>query len=247
MATGRISKQTVDRLECPSGKDRYFLWDTDLAGFGVGIFPSGKRVYVAQYRKHGRSRRVTLGLHGRLTPNEARCRAKIVLGAVEVGADPVEERRFARKVRTFALVADEYLHEHVAIKRKARTGQEYHRLLKLHILPAIGSKRMVDLRRTDVSRLHRSMSSTPRAGNHALALISAIWNWASRNDEVDSSANPAKNIERYPEQGRERFLTTEELNRFGAALIEGETIGLPWKIDELNWILLLSQQSGYSF
>ena len=61
MPKGRITKQAVDGFHCPEGKDREFLWDEALAGFGVGAFPTGKKVYVAQYRKNGRSRRVTRG------------------------------------------------------------------------------------------------------------------------------------------------------------------------------------------
>jgi hypothetical protein len=68
MPKGRISKKTVDALACPAGADRAFLWDDALAGFGVAAFPAGKKVYVVQYRKHGRSSRVTIGSHGRLTP-----------------------------------------------------------------------------------------------------------------------------------------------------------------------------------
>jgi integrase len=39
---------------------------------------------------------------------------------------------------------------------------------------------------------------------------------------------------RYREQGRERFLTNEELARLGDVLREGETIGLPYEVDELK-------------
>ena len=53
MTTGRISKRVVDALACPAGKDREILWDAALAGFGVCAFPSGKKVYVAQFRKDG--------------------------------------------------------------------------------------------------------------------------------------------------------------------------------------------------
>jgi integrase len=59
-----------------------------------------------------------------------------------------------------------------------------------------------------------------------------VWNWAARRDEVAFADNPAKAIERYPEQGRERYLTSAELERLGAALNEGETIGLPYAVDE---------------
>ena len=46
--------------------------------------------------------------------------------------------------------------------------------------------------------------------------------------------NPTRGIEKYPEEGRERYLTQDELQRLGAALIEAETIGVPWVIDEAN-------------
>jgi hypothetical protein len=44
-----------------------------------------------QYKQGGRSRRATIGEHGRLTPDEARREAKKLLGAVESGEDPVAE------------------------------------------------------------------------------------------------------------------------------------------------------------
>jgi integrase len=43
--------------------------------------------------------------------------------------------------------------------------------------------------------------------------------------------NPTRGIEKYPEEGRERFLRTDELTRLGDAIREAETIGLPYAID----------------
>ncbi len=232
MPKGRITKRSVDALACPAGKDREFLWDDAVSGFGVAVFPSGKKIYVAQYRQARRSRRATIGEHGRLTPDEARSEAKKLLGIAEAGSDPIAERRAAREVRTFEAVADDFLKLHVATKRKGRTGDEYARLLKVHILPAFGSKRIVEVQRADVARLHGKLVETPYEANRALAVVSAIWGWAARRGEVALTGNPAKAIERYPEQGRERYLTSAELARLGAALNEGETIGLPYAVDD---------------
>jgi integrase len=232
MATARITKRRVDALRCTTGKDRVFLWDDALAGFGVGVFPSGTKVYVAQFRKDGRSRRIAIGEHGRLTPDEARSEAKKLLGAVEKGADPIEERRAAGGVRTFREVADEFMRRHIALKRKARTHYEYELLLNVHIFPKLGSRRITDVRRVDVARLHVALSSRPFVANRCLAVISSIWNWAARHDEVQLPGNPAKGIERNPERGRERYLTSKEFERLGNALRAAESRGLPWTVDE---------------
>jgi len=108
MTATRISKRSVDALKCQNGVDRTFLWDEALAGFGVAAYPSGRKVYVAQYRQNGRSRRIKLGEHGRLTPDEARSIAKVTLGSVESGDDPIEKRRAARAARTLAEIAADF-------------------------------------------------------------------------------------------------------------------------------------------
>jgi integrase len=135
-------------------------------------------------------------------------------------------------VRTFKTVADDFLALHVGTKRKARTGEEYARILTAYVLPAIGSKRIVDVRRADVARMHGKLSASPYQANRSLAVVSAIWNWAARRDEVAFADNPARAIERYPEAGRERYLTSEELARLGDVLREGEATGLPYSVDE---------------
>jgi hypothetical protein len=80
MATKKITKRSVDALMCPPGKDREVMWDSDLAGFGVVVMPSGTKTYIVQYRIGRQTRRMKMGKHGALTPDEARQRAKEVLG-----------------------------------------------------------------------------------------------------------------------------------------------------------------------
>ena len=236
MPTGQITKTAVDALKCPEHLDRTILWDGGhreaIRGFGIVAFRNGGKCYIAQYRRDGRSRRTRIGEHGRLTPDEARKEARKLLGGVERGEDPIAERKAAREVRTVRAVAEDFISLHVKTKRKRRTADEYERLLETHILPALGSKRIVELKLDDVAKLHGKLSGSPYQANRAVATLSAIWNWAAKRGEVSFAHNPARLIERYPEQGRERYLTSEELGRLGDMLREGEEIGLPFYVDE---------------
>lgn len=231
MATGTITKRSVDALRCKAGQDRAFLWDDGLDGFGVAAFPSGKKVFVVQFRQAGRSRRITVGKYGVLTPDEARDKAKKLLGAVVDGADPIKARRDARAVRTFREVADEFLRLHVDAKRKAATKNQYTILLNHHIYPVIGARRMTDIRRVDIARLHTGMADRPHTANRCLAVISSVWNWAARRDEAKAEDNPTVGVERNPEAGKERYLSSDELSRLGDTLRRAETEGLPWNVD----------------
>ena len=93
-----ITGRTVERL--PAGGADAIYWDRDLAGFGVRVYPSGRKVYVVQSRAHGAPRRVTLGTHGALSAEQARKRAAGVIDRIKRGEDadgPARLRRAHRR------------------------------------------------------------------------------------------------------------------------------------------------------
>ena len=76
------------------------------------------------------------------------------------------------------------------------------------------------------------MADRPYAANRAAAVWSKAFAWGATRGLIPEGHNPTKGLQKYREQGRERFLTTNELARLGSALGEGETIGLPYDVDE---------------
>ncbi len=101
------------------------------------------------------------------------------------------------------------------------------------LVSAHGNMKAEALTRANVAILHQSMANTPFAANRFLAAVSKCFSWgAQRGLLPDDHINPAVRIERYREHRRERFLTSNELARLGDALRDGETIGLPYEVDE---------------
>ncbi|MDX5464097.1 MAG: Arm DNA-binding domain-containing protein, partial [Alphaproteobacteria bacterium] len=98
----KLTKKAVDQIVADPDRD-VFAWDSELPGFGLRVKPSGAKTFLLQYRtRDGKSRRLSLGKYGVLTPDEARRRARIELAKVSEGHDPVEARTEARKAPTVA-------------------------------------------------------------------------------------------------------------------------------------------------
>jgi Arm DNA-binding domain len=87
----KLTMRTLDTMR-PGSAD-VFAWDSELPGFGIRVKPSGATSFMIQYRnKNGRSRRLTFGRYGVLTPEEARQQARGLLADVSGGGDPAENR-----------------------------------------------------------------------------------------------------------------------------------------------------------
>ncbi len=220
----KITKKRVESIK-PGDRD-VFEWDDELRGFGVRIKPSGVRSYIIQYRnRFGRSRRLTVGKHGRLTAEEARKEARLLLSEVERGGDPAADRAIVRNAPTVAEFAARYMTEYAPGKKKPSSIETDRINLRCHILPAFGNLTVAAITRADVVRLHQGMKDTPGAANRTLALISHMLNVAEKWGLRPDGANPCRHVEKYKPGKRERYLSSAELARIGRVLAEAERTG----------------------
>jgi len=235
MPVSKLTKRTIDAL-CPSAKT-VVHYDSDLKGFGVRVTPSGYKAWVVEYRPGGgrnvATKRMTLGSTGTLTPDEARRRAREILASVLLGGDPASEKSEARKMPTVAQFAETFLRDHVDVKLKASTGATYRDHIERLIVPEIGSVKLDQLTRRQVSALHSKIGQkTPGIANRMLSTLSSMLGFASVKELVPDGFNPTRKIEKFPENHMERFLTSDEIRRIGEAIREGESTGIPWVVDE---------------
>ncbi len=219
----RLTKTAVEAIR-PGSRDAY-AWDVTLPGFGVKVTPKGARIYVLKYRAAGSQRWLTLGRHGEITAEEARTKAVKLRGAIADGKDPSRIRDDAAAAPTVDELADRYLAEHAAPHKKPRSIEEDRRNLVLHVRPNLGDLKAGEVTRQDILRLHYKLRVTPTAANRVQALLSKMFELAEAWGIRPEASNPCRRVPKYTERSRDRFLSTDELNRLGEALDAAERDG----------------------
>ena len=217
-----LSSRAVGKLAVE--KDTVF-WDRELTGFGVRVYPTGAKVYIAQARGPKGPRRVTVGRHGVIHAEEARKRAALVIARVKAGDEAVPKPLKRASGPTVAELAKRYLTEYAEARCKPRTVKVVRSVVRKHILPMLGKMPLASVERAHVAQLHERLSDTPAAANQAVVVLSLMYRLAEEWGMVPEGTNPCRAIAKYPERRRERFLTEAEFDRLGNVLDEVEEKG----------------------
>ncbi|MEM6411417.1 MAG: tyrosine-type recombinase/integrase [Pseudomonadota bacterium] len=212
----KITIRSAKALKATSKE--HFLWDGELRGFGLRCSPKGRKTFILQYRQNGRTRRMSLGQFGALTPEQARELARRHLGEIAKGEDPSGDRQRERKAPNVSALCNRFLEEHVALRCKPTTQREYKRACELFIKPKLGSLRVMAVTRPDVAELHHGLRDRPYQANRVLGVISKMFNqaeiWGLRPDNT----NPTRHVPKYKEHKRERYLSPEEIETLWTVL-----------------------------
>ncbi|MCB2226190.1 MAG: site-specific integrase [Desulfarculaceae bacterium] len=215
----KLAKRLLDGVKA-EGSDMLF-WDTEQVGLGVRVKPSGVKSFCLQYRNaQGRSRRITLGKYGRMTLDQARKIAREKLSAVDRGGDPAEERNAARGAPTVAELVSRYMLEHSEVKKKAESIRKDRFVVDHYVLPALGRYNVDEVSREQIAKLHHSLREKPYQGNRVLEIVRKMFNLAEAWGLRPDGTNPARHVEKYREQKRQRYLSEDEWARLGKALAE---------------------------
>lgn len=226
---GRITKRSVDSLE--AGARDTFLWDSDIAGFGVKATPSGKKVFVLQYRTRSQDqkefatpKRLTLGRYGDMTPEQARQMAGKLLLEVRTGGDPGIAFRPSSQP-TVSDLAARFLGEYLPNKKRrprSSTIAYYEILFRVHVVPALGESRVGEVSTAQIEKLHAKMRKTPYIANRVLSMLQNAFDQAEKWGWRPQHSNPALHIERYREERRggkkEVMLTSSQMAKLVAAI-----------------------------
>lgn len=249
----KLNKRAADSAK--STGDDIFLWDDDLANFGLRVKKSGVKSFLVQYRNaNGRSRRLTLGRYGVLTVDEARKQARLALAEVARGEDPAESRKLARGAKTVEELCREYLDkaERGLILTKRGEAKSKSTLysdkgrIERHIIPLLGKRTVKDFTATDGSRFLRDVIGGKTAADvktktrgraivkggkgtaaRTMGLLGGIFSYAV--DEGYRADNPINGIRRPKDERREWRLDDDGYRRLGKCLVSAEAKGEKWQ------------------
>jgi integrase len=246
----KLTKRVIDATR-PEGK-RIIVWDTELAGFGLRIEPSGLKTFVARYRagggRSGTLRQATIGRYGTLTVEEARTKAKKLLGQAAGGGDPVGDQQRARQAGvTIGEIVDWYLREAESGRLVGRRGRPIKPstlvtdriCINVHVRPLLGNRSVQKVTVRDIEEMQadiamgktarklaenekRPHGSVVKGGSgtaaRTLTMLSAILGHAVRHRLIET--NPAKGARKFADRRRTTRLTLEQVRQLGRALRE---------------------------
>lgn len=225
MPSMKLTKSAVDSAR-PGTRD-YEIRDTIVPGFFCKITPAGRKVFMLSYRTpSGERRKPALGTYGQITVDQARKLALDFLASVRGGADPSQERQVARTAPTVKDLADRFMVEHSEARNKPSTVRGNRTTLKVHVLPALGKIKVVDVKRSDVADLVGRLRGKPTAANHCLSLLRKMFNLAELWGMRPDGSNPCRHIKKYTRSKRTRLITDEELTQLYAYLNRADAEGL---------------------
>ncbi|MBJ7533265.1 site-specific integrase [Rhodomicrobium vannielii ATCC 17100] len=239
----KITKRTIDALKqsAQAGGKALYCFDTETPGFGAVATKTGTCSYFIEYRLGGRgtpSKRVTIGKHGVVTPDEARRIAKEELGKVARGTDVAQVKKDTRAKltgQTFADAAKRFLDLREEPGRYAKEKRA--RLLHSDDVSPIAKKPLALITRADIMAvIDTAAARSPSAALVLHSHIRTVFAWAVSRSLIET--DPSFGVPAPPKsKARDRVLSDDELRAFWQAAGEQS-----WPFANIFKLLLLTAQ-----
>lgn len=220
----KLTKPFVDNLHYGKTDNKQDIrWDDAIPGFGVRVYPSGKKSFVLAYRHAGRKRIMVLGRYGTITLAQAREMARNELAKMRVEhTDPLDQRNKARNGEKISGLCRVYLSDYAKPHKKSWKDDE--RRINNRILKRWRNRQVSTITKRDITILHQKIGAThPYEANRMVELLSKMFSLAKDWGFIDQQmANPARGVTAYKEEKRDRWVTPEELPKLAQAIDEDE-------------------------
>lgn len=217
----QLNQRRVQSLSCPAGKTRTVFSDAAVRGLTVEVRATGGRTYYVRYiDPYGAQRNYRIGDVSSVTLAAARDITVDILSKIAAGIDPFAQKEERRAVPTVKGFFDEWYLPHAQTDKRSWKSDVCY--FKNHVDPYIGSKRVDAVTTADILHMKKTMKQKGYAEgsvDRVLILTRYMFNLMIRWKIGGVIANPTKEVKLFlPKNGRERFLTKDEILRLMEAL-----------------------------
>jgi integrase len=212
--SGALTELRIEKLKAVGAT--YYINDGKQPGLSVRVSAGGIKAFVFTKFKAGRLTRITLGRAGAMRLDDARRAVQRLNGDIALGIDVGAERRAAQAAQKPDTMEEAFKRFMTLKDRRASTEKDYRHLWARHVPPSLKRKPVKDVGPDDIEKAKQALGAKRRTGNKVVVLLAAVLSKAGRWAD-----NPARGVERYRENVRERRLSSDELGRVLSAL-EGD-------------------------
>ena len=222
----KLTKAVIDNSVAK--EKHYFLWDTEIKGFGCQILRGGKKTYAFYYHSPLTRKKayIKIGCHGNITVDFARNRAKTLSATVASGIDPREEKKEKlieeKQSVFFADFFEVFKEKYITREYKGQGTKNNISISKLHILPWFSKKKLEEISSKDIRQFLDSLSHISRTANRCVSLLSVAFGKAEEWEYLPPRSNPCIGVRKYKENRKQRFLNRLELRRLEESLTQQE-------------------------
>ena len=179
---GKLSATAVKAASRPGR-----LGDGD--GLYLVVKPSGSKSWVVRVQKNGNRRDFGLGSAAKVSLAVARERAREVRTWVELGLDPLFERRKAQGIPTFREATAKVLAQHRKTWRNEKHEQQWIRTLEAYAFPHLGNVQVNDITGPMIRNvLAEIWLAKPETARRVRQRIGTVLDWAYASGYRDSEA-----------------------------------------------------------
>jgi integrase len=218
MPVRKLDAVFVQHATCPTGRKKETFWDTEQRGLILECQISGKATFAMRWTdENGVQRQHRIGRRGEITLAQARKIAQRLRSEITLGQNPAAQRERRKAVPLYAKVAQQQVAE---AKTYQRSWWSVEGILRRHILPRFGNRRLDDIKPQEIARWLGELSATykPATVEKIRAVLHRSFELAKRWNVPGGESNPVHGLprQRYS-NARQRYLTADEIQRLRLA------------------------------
>jgi hypothetical protein len=172
-----LTSNFVRRKPEPAARE-YVIWDSELAGLGVRVRPSGKRSWFVRLRQRRQYHRIALGAVEQVDANAVRLQARALLAGAALDGLPEPPKVTLKPL--FGDYVQEFWADYAHHWKPSTQKRNLHAITR-HIMPQFGEMRLDVIRKANIVRWRDGCAGTAEATfNRSLPVFSAMLSYTEQ-------------------------------------------------------------------